>query len=104
MPLNIEALLDAAVSALQSGEITTCETNTTEVLNELKAGDRRIPEALSLRGTVRMRYDSSAGLTDLREAVRLDPNEPQFQMTLGQALFATGQAGEAKTFLDGLFR
>ena len=104
MPLNIEALLDAAVSALQSGEITTCETNTTEVLNELKAGDRRIPEALSLRGTVRMRYDSSAGLTDLREAVRLDPNEPQFQMTLGQALFATGQAGEAENFLGRAFQ
>jgi tetratricopeptide (TPR) repeat protein len=102
--VDVDGLLDEAITALETGEITTCETNTTEVLNVLLPGDSRIPEALALRGTVRMRYDQSAGLKDLREAVRLDTSEPQLQMLLGEALLAENEAGEAENYLSRAFR
>ena len=101
---EIEALLDSATTALQEGRLTDCETGCTEALSLLPVGDRRVPEALCLRGSARVRYAPEAGMSDLQEAVRLDPAEPQFQMALGQAFLTLGDIAHAERPLSDAFR
>lgn len=94
-----EKLLDGAVQALQKGDPSTCISFASQALQFLTEGDRRVPEALSLRGTARMSSLPEAGLDDLRRAVALDPNEAQFQTAFGQALASIGQLDEAEAAL-----
>lgn len=101
---EIEALLDSATTALQEGRLTDCETECTEALAQLPQGDRRVPEALCLRGSARVRYAPEAGMEDLSEAVRLDPAEPQFEMALGQAFLTLGDIAQAEGPLSAAFR
>ena len=95
----VEKLLNSAVEALHTGNHTVCMSLTSQALQELAPGDRRIPEALSLRGTARLRFDPAAALEDLQQAVQLDPKEPQFKTALGQAFVALGRLYEAKAVL-----
>lgn len=99
-----ERLLDGAVSALQKGEAASCISLASQALHVLARGDRRVPEALSLRGTARMSTDPQSGFEDLKTAVQLDPQEPQFHTALGQAFMATGQTFEAERALNEAFR
>lgn len=95
----VEKLLNSAVEALHTGNHTVCMSLTSQALQELAPGDRRIPEALSLRGTARLRFDPAAALEDLQQAVQLDPKEPQFKTALGQAFVSLGRLDEAKAAL-----
>lgn len=100
----VERLLDSAVEALQTGQTEVCISLTTQALAQMERGDRRYPEALSLRGTARMKREIALALADLSAAVELDPDEPQFLANYGQALFRTGQVAEAGPFLERAFR
>ncbi len=95
----VEKLLNSAVEALQSGNPAVCISLTSQALQDLAPGDRRIPEALSLRGTARLPMDASLAMQDLQQAVQLDPQEPQFLTALGQAFSSLGMLNEAEAAL-----
>lgn len=99
-----ETLLNGALEALQRGDAATCEASSSNALKLLEDGDPRIPEALSLRGTARLNSAPESGLSDLQEAVRLDPNEPQFLLGLGRGLMSLGRYSEAEPLLSRAFQ
>ncbi|MAK60626.1 MAG: hypothetical protein CMK09_06580 [Ponticaulis sp.] len=104
MSEQIEAFLNGATEALRRREHSECETLCDQALSLLAEGDQRVPEALSLRGTARIQMHKAGGLDDLKRAVQIDPNEPQFQMALGQGFLALGNIEEAEMPLGQAFR
>lgn len=92
----VETLLTNALTALQSGDETGCETHANAALSAMTAGDHRMAMALSLRGAARLRHDAVAGIEDMRESVRLAPQNWQVQLALGEAFLSLDFATDAE--------
>ncbi|MBI3273143.1 MAG: protein kinase [Planctomycetes bacterium] len=61
----------------------------------LLRADRGVPEALTLRGMLRLDADPVAARADFEEALRLAPGAGRAQVGLGRALLASGKLEEA---------
>lgn len=88
MPDHVDTLIEAALTALRSDDFSSCEARTTQALSKLAPGDSRVPMLLSVRGTARIHSDVTAGIADMKEAVRIAPDDWNVQLALGEALLS----------------
>lgn len=87
---QIDQALDAAVQLTQSGNPKAALDTLRRVFEVLGPNDRRYPEALSLRGTAGLLLGHREALEDIKKACALDPDEPAFQISLGQGAAMVG--------------
>lgn len=92
----VETLLTNALKALQSGDAASCETHANAALSAMTHLDHRRAMALSLRGAARIQHKVSTGIEDMRESVRLMPQDWQIQLALGEAFLSLGFATDAE--------
>ena len=75
-----------------------------EDIGRARALEPNDADAIALLGRLRVKMgEARTALEPLRQAIRLDPNQPLFEAWLGVAEFALGNYAEAATFLAQAF-
>lgn len=93
---------EAGLAAYNRGEF---ETAATEMAKYVAGNptDPRYAIAYYLLGRSYLQLDrTDEGIANLRTAVRLDPEETDYRLALGQSLLSNGNAAEARTVLEAL--